>query len=184
MTQNNIHLILGGARSGKSSFAEQTALDLYASGKVSQLVYIATAETKDAEMAERVSHHRATRDKRWQVIEEPWHLADTLQKFGGDSCVLIDCLTLWLTHGLCEKSEPELQVQKQRLLEVLQHTRASVLLVSNEVGHGIVPLGALSRSFVDESGWLHQDVARVADSVVFVMAGLPLTMKRTLEECQ
>ena len=177
MTQNNIHLILGGARSGKSNFAEQTALDLYASGKVSKLVYIATAEVKDAEMAERVSHHRATRDKRWQVIEEPWHLADALQKFGSDTCVLIDCLTLWLTHGLCEKSESELQVQKQRLLEALQHTRASVLLVSNEVGHGIVPLGELSRVFVDQSGWLNQDIAKVAQRVDFIMAGCPLRIK-------
>ncbi|MFY8298335.1 bifunctional adenosylcobinamide kinase/adenosylcobinamide-phosphate guanylyltransferase [Pseudoalteromonas sp. SS15] len=177
MTQNNIHLILGGARSGKSSFAEQTALDLYTSGKVSKLVYIATAEVKDTEMAQRVSHHRDTRDKRWQVIEEPWHLADTLQKFGGDTCVLIDCLTLWLTHGLCEKSESELQVQKQRLLEALQHTRASVLLVSNEVGHGIVPLGELSRVFVDQSGWLNQDIAKVAQRVDFIMAGCPLRIK-------
>ena len=177
MTTNNIHLILGGARSGKSSFAEQSALDLYTSGKVSQLVYIATAEIKDTEMAGRVSHHRATRDKRWQVIEEPWHLADTLQKFGSDTCVLIDCLTLWLTHGLCEKSESELQIQKQRLLEALKHTPASVLLVSNEVGHGIVPLGELSRVFVDQSGWLNQDIAKVAQRVDFIMASCPLRIK-------
>lgn len=128
-------------------------------------------------MTQRVAHHQATRNKRWQVIEEPWLLADILQAFESDTCVLIDCLTLWLTYGLCEKTESELQVQKQYLLEVLQNTRASVLLVSNEVGHGIVQLGELSRVFVDQSGWLNQDIAKVAQRVDFIMAGCPFRIK-------
>ena len=177
MALNHIQLFLGGARSGKSRLAEKTAVSLLDNGQVNDLLYLATAQAKDDEMAERISYHQSSRDARWQVIEEPWHLAREITATSKDTCILIDCLTLWLSYGLCEKNESEFIKQKQQLLEALNATPAHVILVSNEVGHGIVPLGKLSRTFVDQSGWLNQDIAEVANRVDFVMAGCVLRIK-------
>lgn len=174
---NHVRLIIGGARSGKSSLAEQVGVSLLEQGVVSNLVYLATAQVKDDEMKSRVQHHLATRDSRWQTVEEPWNIHKVIAACDAQTCILVDCLTLWLTYGLCEKTLELFNAQKQALLEALKLTQAQVILVSNEVGHGIVPLGELSRVFVDQSGWLNQDIAKLATRVDFVMAGCPLQIK-------
>ncbi|KZN54078.1 bifunctional adenosylcobinamide kinase/adenosylcobinamide-phosphate guanylyltransferase [Pseudoalteromonas luteoviolacea] len=173
----HVELILGGARSGKSALAEQRAQSWLESGSVKELIYVATAQSKDEEMAERIAHHRASRLSCWKVIECPWDIAPIITALSPFQCALVDCLTLWLTYGLCEVEFPEYENQRSQLLKALQGTKGKVILVSNEVGHGIVPMGALSRQFVDESGRLHQHIAAVADHVDFVMAGLALNLK-------
>lgn len=170
-----IHLVLGGARSGKSSHAEQLAKSYQAR----QVVYVATAQALDGEMAERISHHKARRPEGWQVIEEPLGVADVICQAPDGTVVLVDCLTLWLSNVLmCESVK--WQEQKARLLQVLtdiHHRQVDVILVGNETGMGVVPMGELTRKFVDENGWLHQALAQIADEVVLCVAGLPLTLK-------
>lgn len=164
------HLITGGARSGKSRYAENCARD---SGK--ELVYLATAQAKDEEMAERISLHKSQRGNHWSLVEEPLQLAQQLEKFSNtESCIVVDCLTLWLNNCLesdCWSKE------KSKLIDILRTSEADIILVGNEVGSGIVPLGALTRTFVDENGWLHQDIAKVCSHVTTVIAGLPLVLK-------
>ena len=167
------HLILGGARSGKSRFAEQCAL-----ATSQRFHYIATAQALDGEMAARVALHRQQRDSRWQLIEEPLQLHTALLNADGeDSCILVDCLTLWLSNCLAANVWQE---RRQQFLDTLDQLRADVLLVSNEVGNGIVPLGELSRIFIDESGWLHQALAQRCERVTLITAGLPQTLKAPL----
>ncbi len=166
------HLILGGARSGKSRFAEQCAL-----ARSGQLHYIATAQPLDAEMAARVALHRQQRDPRWQLIEEPLRLHKALQSADdADACILVDCLTLWLSNCLAADVWQE---QRQKFFSALDQLQGKILFVSNEVGNGIVPVGELSRLFVDESGWLHQQLAQRCERVTLVTAGLPQTLKAT-----
>lgn len=165
-------LILGGARSGKSRHALQLA---ESSGL--PVTVIATAQARDAEMAARIARHRAERPADWKTVEEPLHLAAALQQAAGPGrCVLVDCLTLWLMN-LLEAGEAVFATERAALLNVLPTLAGEVLFVSNEVGLGIIPLGELSRRFVDEAGWLNQDVARLADNVSFIAAGLPLVLK-------
>lgn len=165
-------LILGGARSGKSRFAEQLATN-----SQQPVIYIATAQGHDNEMQARIHRHQQQRPAHWKLIEEPIALADALKTHSkADNCILVDCLTLWLSNCLCQDDNCWSQ-QKQALLEVLNTLPGPVIFVSNEVGHGIVPLGQLSRDFVDESGWLHQAIAAEVARVEFIMAGLPLTLK-------
>lgn len=170
MTDHCLELILGGARSGKSRLAEERAR---LSGKA--LYYIATATAEDCEMATRIRHHREQRGPEWHTVEAPLHLADTLRRLARDDrCLLVDCLTLWLSNCLhrdCWAGE------RDALLSTLRVLPGRILLVSNEVGSGIVPLGELSRRFVDESGWLHQQLAQLAFKVTLVVAGLPLELK-------
>jgi adenosylcobinamide kinase/adenosylcobinamide-phosphate guanylyltransferase len=169
-------LILGGARSGKSALAERLAGD---SGR--EVVYIATAQAGDAEMAARIAHHRARRPQQWLCVEEPMHLADVLREHArGDRCILVDCLTLWLSNLLGDADMQGFERERDRLLKVLPELPGDVLLVSNEVGLGIVPMGELTRRFVDEAGRLHQAIAALSERVVFVAAGLPLVLKGTL----
>jgi adenosylcobinamide kinase/adenosylcobinamide-phosphate guanylyltransferase len=169
-------LILGGARSGKSALAERLAID---SGR--EVVYIATAQAGDAEMAARIAHHRARRPQQWLCVEEPLHLADVLREHARDDrCILVDCLTLWLSNLLGDADMRCFEREHDRLLNVLPDLPGDVLLVSNEVGLGIVPMGALTRRFVDEAGRLHQAIAALSERVVFVAAGLPLVLKGTL----
>lgn len=169
-----IELILGGARSGKSRLAEQRALD---SGK--SLVYLATAQAHDDEMAARIDLHQQRRDGQWQLVEEPLALADALQNTSQpDNCILVDCLTLWLSNAL-HSGDERWQTERKALLEVLPNLPGDVVMVGNEVGQGIVPLGELSRNFVDQNGWLHQDLAQMSDNVIFVVAGLPQFLKQT-----
>lgn len=168
-----IELILGGARSGKSRLAEQRAL---ASGK--QLYYLATAQAGDQEMAARIAHHQQRRDQHWQLIEEPRALADTLAAYcAPERCILVDCLTLWMSNLLHSQTPQHWDREKQKLLDLVAELPGDIILVSNEVGMGIVPLGELSRRFVDESGWLHQALAERVERVTLVVAGLPLSLK-------
>ena len=183
MTQ--IHLILGGARSGKSSYAEKIAITrAEQTGK--DLVYLATAQANDQEMADRIAQHQQDRSDKWQTIECPIALTDTLMELMHKPVViLVDCLTLWLTNHLCQQGAESWHQTKRAFNELLTQWdkgQADLWLVSNEVGHGIVPLGELSRQFVDESGWLHQDIAGVAETVDFIMAGLPLNLKKNGRE--
>ena len=169
-----IELILGGARSGKSSLAEHKAV---ASGLA--VTYIATADpldlADDKEMLARIAHHRAQRPVEWLLVEEPRYLATLLKTLAApDRLLLVDCLTLWLSNLL---HKDEVLKETQALLDVLPTLPGHIILVSNEVGMGIVPLGELTRRYVDEAGRLHQRIATLADSVTFVAAGIPLQLK-------
>lgn len=180
-----IELILGGARSGKSALAERRASE---SGLA--ITYLATAHAGDGEMARRIAHHQQRRPAHWSLVEEPLHLAATLRAHAAEGCcLLVDCLTLWLSNLLfvgqagqqAESGEapdcPLLAEQTSALIETLPSLPGHVILVSNEVGLGIIPLGAVTRLYVDEAGRLNQRVAVVADRVDFVAAGLPLRLK-------
>lgn len=168
-----IHLVLGGARSGKSEFAEAQAL---ASKK--QLIYIATSQALDEPMAQRIEKHQRRRSDAWQTCEEPIALAEYLKKYNDERyCILVDCLTLWLSNCLFSDDKNLWQTQKQKLLELFPDIKAEIIFVSNEAGLGVVPMGQISRDFVDEAGILHQDIAKLADKVTFVIAGLPQTLK-------
>ncbi|MEX0622279.1 MAG: bifunctional adenosylcobinamide kinase/adenosylcobinamide-phosphate guanylyltransferase [Saccharospirillum sp.] len=168
----SVHLILGGARSGKSSHAERLAL-----ASQGPLHYIATAEAGDAEMAERLERHQAQRSPSFKTCECPLALPEALaERDLPGNTILVDCLTLWLSN--CLLQTPEIWPDyRARLLAQLGHTQADILLVSNEVGHGIVPMGELNRRFVDEAGWLHQAIAKQANQVTWVVAGLPQKLK-------
>ncbi|MGP1716505.1 MAG: bifunctional adenosylcobinamide kinase/adenosylcobinamide-phosphate guanylyltransferase [Methylophilus sp.] len=171
------HLILGGARSGKSAFAERLASSLEL-----PVTYIATAQVYDDEFANRVAQHKSRRPPYWQLVEAPFNLGQTLlDNDASDTCLIVDCLTLWLAQCICpDCDKPERldwQAEKLALLAALPKLQAHVFLVSNEVGMGIVPLGEINRQFQDEQGRLNQHVAAVADKVSFIAAGLPLTLK-------
>lgn len=177
-------LVLGGARSGKSAYAEKLAAE---SGRA--VVYIATASAGDEEMAARIAQHRSDRPQHWVTIEEPVQLADAVRRHSTETnLVLVDCLTLWLSNLMFSTGgdypdvgaialPPQFGEQRAALLEALQNAAGDVVLVSNEVGMGLVPMGALSRCFVDEAGRLNQAVAAVCNRAVFIAAGLPLTLK-------
>lgn len=166
-------LILGGARSGKSALAERRALD---SGR--SVVYVATAQALDAEMAARIDHHRARRPAQWHSVEAPISLAAALRAHAAPAhCVLVDCLTLWLSNLLGDADAQAFERERDDLLATLPTLPGQVLLVSNEVGQGVVPMGALSRRFVDEAGRLHQALAAQCGRVCLVVAGLPLWLK-------
>lgn len=165
-------LILGGARSGKSRHAQTLA---EASGLA--VTVVATARAGDAEMAQRIARHRAERPAHWHTVEEPLALADTLARHAEASRIqVVDCLTLWLLN-LLEAGEDVFPRERAELLAVLPGLAGDVVLVANEVGLGVVPLGELSRRFVDEAGRLNQALAGIADEVVLVAAGLPLYLK-------
>ena len=180
-------LVFGGARSGKSAHAEKLARE---SGK--EVVYLATAQAADEEMATRVRYHRAQRPAEWSTLEEPLRLGDAiLREARPGRLLLVDCLTLWLTNLMFSTGEAYPDVGDIALPELFHSERAHLLyalaemadtdcdlvIVSNEVGMGIVPYGAISRCFTDEAGRLNQAVAAVCDNAVFVAAGLPLHLK-------
>jgi adenosylcobinamide kinase / adenosylcobinamide-phosphate guanylyltransferase len=166
-------LILGGARSGKSRLAERLALE---SGL--PVTCFATATAEDEEMRQRIAIHRRQRPQGWDLVEEPIRLAEALiERATPDRCLLVDCLTLWLTNLLLDPSPDRLPVEREALLKALPALPGRVLLVSNETGLGVTPLGELSRRFCDEAGWLHQDLAACCDQVVLTVAGLPLYLK-------
>ncbi|WP_346840783.1 bifunctional adenosylcobinamide kinase/adenosylcobinamide-phosphate guanylyltransferase [Metapseudomonas otitidis] len=166
-------LILGGARSGKSRLAERQAAD---SGLT--VVYIATSQPLDGEMSARVAHHRARRPDHWGLVEEPVELARVLREHASaGTCLLVDCLTLWLTNLLMLEDEARLAAERDALLACIAELPGRVLLVSNETGLGVVPLGELTRRYVDEAGWLHQALAERCTRVTFTVAGLPMLLK-------
>ena len=166
-------LILGGARSGKSRLAERLAQD---SGL--EVLYIATSQPVDGELSARVQVHRDRRPSDWGLIEEPLALADVLQaEARPDRCLLVDCLTLWLTNLLMLDDEARLEQACGALLACLPSLPGQIVLVSNETGLGVVPMGELTRRYVDHAGLLHQAVAEHCERVVLTVAGLPLTLK-------
>ncbi len=168
-------LILGGNRSGKSAYAEQRAIQT-----TLPVTYIATATAGDADMAARIAKHQARRLQHWALIEEPIHVARTLETHAHPNrCLLVDCLTLWLCNLLCTETEPSIALTRERdaLLTLLPSLPGSIIFVANEVGMGIVPQGELSRRFADEAGELNQAVAALCERVTLVMAGLPLALK-------
>ena len=165
-----IILITGGARSGKSARAESRA-----HGFAGPPVYSATAEALDAEMRERIAQHRARRGNGWIEREAPLALAEALEATDGDGARLVDCLTLWLSNLL--HAERDWSQEATRLAATLARQSSPVILVSNEVGLGIVPDNALARLFRDAAGRLNQLIAQAADEVEFVVAGLPMRLK-------
>lgn len=166
-------LILGGARSGKSALAEKSALN---SGK--KVIYVATGQALDKEMQARIKEHQSHRPINWQTVEEPIELAKVLTRFSHTQyCVLIDCLTLWITNCLLHEDKHCWATQKNAFQDELKEFKGHLIVVSNEVGQGVVPLGEINRQFVDESGWLHQRLAQTCEKVIWVVAGLPQTLK-------
>lgn len=166
-------LILGGARSGKSALAGRHAAE---SGL--RVVWIATAEARDEEMATRIARHRAERPPHWLTVEEPLRLAAALRRHvAADACLVVDCLTLWLTNLLLAGDDGLLERETAALLEALPALPGEVILVANEVGLGIVPENVLARRFRDAVGRLNQAVAALCERVSFVAAGLPLALK-------
>ena len=178
-------LIIGGARSGKSALAERRASE---GGR--QVVYLATAQALDGEMARRIAHHRQRRSADWGLVEEPIDLAGALRRHAAPGvCLLVDCLTLWLSNLLFAGAAarqveagasvdcPLLAGATVALIETLPQLPGQIILVSNEVGWGGVPMAALARLFADEQGRLNQRVAAVCDRVTLVVAGLPLTLR-------
>lgn len=166
-------LILGGVRSGKSALAETLA-------RASDLtvVYVATATAADPEMVRRIEEHRRRRPRHWPCVEEPLHLAAALQTHAGlRRCLLVDCLTLWLTNLLLADSGGLLERECRSLMECLPALPGEVILVSNETGLGIVPLGEINRRFCDQAGWLHQRLAQACERVILTIAGLPQVLK-------
>ena len=183
-SNNGVHLVIGGARSGKSRLAEQLAKDFNQNGN-KDIVYIATATVYDDEMQQRIKRHIDERPSHWLTVEEPLELAQAIAQHANEStCIVVDCLTLWLSNLLMQEN-PEHKGQliaehKKQLLEVLANSSNPIILVTNEVGQGIVPMGELSRRFVDEAGWLHQGIAQIAEKVTLVVAGLPMSLKGSL----
>jgi adenosylcobinamide kinase / adenosylcobinamide-phosphate guanylyltransferase len=177
-------LVFGGARSGKSAHAETLAEQ---SGK--EIVYLATAQAGDVEMTARIAHHRERRAPSWITVEETHALGDAIAHWSAPHrLVLVDCLTVWLSNLLFAETQDFPDVgridvpaifghERAKLLDALAQASGDIILVSNEVGMGIVPQGAVSRWFVDEAGRLNQAVAACCDRVVFVAAGLPLVLK-------
>lgn len=181
----SVTLVFGGARSGKSAYAERIARE---TGK--EVVYIATSRAGDGEMAARIAHHRERRPAEWRTVEEELALARALREWcAPQRLVMVDCLTLWLSNLMFCDGRDYPEVGAVDLPACFHHERTALLdqlteglpgdliLVSNEVGMGIVPWGAISRSFADEAGRLNQAVAARADRAVLVAAGLPLVLK-------
>jgi adenosylcobinamide kinase / adenosylcobinamide-phosphate guanylyltransferase len=169
-TMPQLTFVLGGARSGKSRYAE----DLIAALRP-PWVYIATAEPGDTEMAERIALHRSRRGESWQTVEAPHNLSAAVAAVAADTPVLIDCLTVWLSN--CMLAGTDVETEIARLEAALNSRRAPVVLVSNEVGSGIIPDNELARRFCDLQGRLNQRMAARADRVVLMVAGLPVVVK-------
>lgn len=170
-TKGRVTLVLGGARSGKSTFAENLVLKSGLSPH-----YIATAQIWDDEMRARIDMHKERRTTGWTNIEAPDDLeAALLEADGENHIILVDCLTLWVTNLMM--GQADIAARSQTLCAVLSDMKAPVVLVSNEVGLGIVPENDMARAFRDHAGRIHQEIAAMADEVYFIAAGLPLKMK-------
>ncbi|MGL4488770.1 MAG: bifunctional adenosylcobinamide kinase/adenosylcobinamide-phosphate guanylyltransferase [Rhizobiaceae bacterium] len=171
MNAGRIILVLGGARSGKSAFAEDLV-----DGSGLKKVYLASAQVFDGEMEKRVDLHRSRRGEDWQLVEEPVALSAALERTASNEhAILVDCLTLWVTNLMM--AEMDIASLGDALAEQLAHLKGTVVLVSNEVGQGIVPDNKMAREFRDHAGLLHQKIAAIADEVYFVTAGLPQKLK-------
>jgi adenosylcobinamide kinase/adenosylcobinamide-phosphate guanylyltransferase len=167
-------LITGGARSGKSKYAEQRAATLG-----SRRLYVATAEAKDEEMTKRIVAHRQRRADDWTTVEEPLEVPGALLEWRGRTdCALVDCLTLWLSNLLLQRDQKYAVTKLDELLQALPQLDFHVLFVTNEVGWGIVPANPLARQFRDLAGWANQQVAAVANEVILTVAGMPMIVKQ------
>lgn len=167
----SVLLVLGGARSGKSRHAQQ-----WVERNAGRLAYIATAEARDDEMAERIARHQGERGPRWQTFEAPFDLAQTIEAARSThAAILVDCLTLWVSNLLL--AERDIESEVGRLAIALKNCDVPIALVANEVGLGIVPDNALARRFRDEAGRCNQQLADLANEVVFVLAGLTMRLK-------
>ena len=164
-------LVLGGARSGKSRHAEAQC-----EAMPGTLSYIATAQAFDAEMTDRIAHHRARRSPRWQTVEAPVDLPGAIRAASGSGAILVDCLTLWLSNLLL--AEEDIANWTHALVAAVDQCAGPIVFVANEVGLSIVPENALARRFRDEAGLLNQHIAAACDTVLFVAAGLPLLLKQ------
>jgi len=172
--QKELIFVLGGARSGKSSWAVQYAQEHYQNP-----LFLATARALDEEMAARIRLHQAGRGPTWALIEEPLELAEALTtRCGAHELIVVDCLTLWLSNILLEKGEAQVHHFLDRLADALGERKQAVIAVSNEVGLGLVPENRLGRLFRDLAGMVNQRVAALADTVVFMVAGLPMFLKK------
>lgn len=173
----NKHLIfvLGGARSGKSAYAEGLL-----AAHPSPWIYIATAQAFDEEMRERIDLHRERRDARWRTIDAPQDLVGAIRAAPAEAPMLVDCLGVWLSNRLL--NDADLAADRAALIATLQQRQAPTVVVSPEVGFSIVPDNALARRFRDAAGMLHQDVARIAHSVRLVVAGYPVMIKGSMGE--
>ena len=167
-----IELIIGGARSGKSGYALSIA-----EARDANLHFIATAQPADDEMTARIERHQRQRGPRWNLVEEPRYLSRITEDFSETDVLVVDCLTLWLSNWLCSDTPQQWHEEKQNFQHGLQQSPAHWLLVSNEVGMGVTPTNRLSRQFIDESGWLHQELAQIASRVTTVMYGIPQILK-------
>jgi adenosylcobinamide kinase/adenosylcobinamide-phosphate guanylyltransferase len=172
MESDMIELIVGGARSGKS----RHALDL-AKSTGNKLHFVATGKALDDAMTDRILRHQAERGSEWSLVEEPENLSLLVSGFSESDTVVVDCLTLWVTNWLCGENPRGWQGEKEAFITALEKSPAHWILVSNETGMGVIPMGELSREFVDESGWLHQQIAKVSNSVTLVMFGIPQILK-------
>jgi len=172
LSQNTF--VIGGCRSGKSAHAQALAEAI--EGKK---LYLATCVPNDEEMAERVRLHQEQRGKQWETLEEPIELASSIAKHSGDcDVILVDCLTLWTSNLLLSPDKaPQLNDACRALVQSLKTARCPVILVSNEVGTGIVPENELARRYRDEAGRINQQIAAVADQVIWMVAGIPVTIK-------
>ena len=171
--EKELLLVLGGARSGKSSWALR-----YAEEKYKPCIFIATAEVMDEEMAERVRLHKESRGPAWKLIEEPLNIDNALETGCAHAeAVLIDCMTVWLSNVLLKRGREEVSAYQNRLLGALSRRRQAVIIVSNEVGAGIVPEHPLGREFRDLAGILNQKLAAIADRVVMTVASIPVNIK-------
>lgn len=182
-----INLILGGARSGKSGFAEKLATEFLRKSKLkeSRITYIATATMGDEEMRLRIEHHQQSRPKSWSLIEEAFYLSSILEKYKSkNDILLIECMTLWLSNWLCSNDEQNWQQEKEEFIKNLSDSSANIILVSNEVGSGIVPMGNLSRDFVDQAGWLNQALMQLSDRATLVVAGCPVQLKPQMNNAE
>lgn len=170
-------LVLGGTRSGKSRYAEQCA-----SASKKSVIYVATATADDEEMCQRIERHRNCRPAHWHTVEEPVCLADTIHRYLDEShFILVECLTLWLSNILFDNQgqlqESVFKKQSEALIKILATVSGDIVFVSNEVGLGVVAMDKNTRRFVDEAGFLHQQIAKLSDRVVFLTAGIPHILK-------
>jgi adenosylcobinamide kinase/adenosylcobinamide-phosphate guanylyltransferase len=175
--RRTVTLALGGVRSGKSRFAQECA------NRFSRVLFVATAKASDTEMLDRIRRHRAERPNHWQTLEEPLELARVVTEHAANfDVLLVDCLTVFVANLLevAESDPASMALRIERFLEVLQTAPASVVLVSNEVGSGVVPPYPAGRRFRDALGELNQRVAAIADNAVLMVAGLPLALKGTI----
>jgi adenosylcobinamide kinase / adenosylcobinamide-phosphate guanylyltransferase len=169
-----IILITGGARSGKSRYAEQRATEM--GGRP---LYVATAEAKDEEMAQRIAEHRKRRGTQWHTIEEPLELSEALlAERGKTDCALVDCLTLWISNLLIRHDDKYAREKVEELIEKLPQLNFHLVFVTNEVGWGIVPDNSLARKFRDLAGWTNQRIAQAANDVILMVAGMPMIAKK------